>query len=72
MSWIHWQDQSERLHDELTHAAPVEAMCDPVFRLVRVWVHSLVDMEDFGIIMRIAATVVDMHVSPQRRAYQIA
>jgi hypothetical protein len=55
-----------------THAAPVEAVCDPVLELVGVWDSFLVNMQDFGIVMVITTTVVNMHVSPHRRAYKIA
>jgi len=49
----------------------MKAMCDPIFRPIGVWDHSLVDMLCFRIIAGLAATVVDMHVSPHRCAYQV-
>jgi hypothetical protein len=39
-------------------------MCDPIFRLVGVRGHSLMYVLRFQIIAGVAATVVDMHVSP--------
>jgi len=59
-------------HDELTHATPVKTMCDPVFRLVGVWNHPLVDVFSFGIIAWVTTAVVNMHVPPHGRAHQIA
>ena len=50
----------------------MKTMGNPIFRVIRVRGHSLVDVLCLRIIARISATVVDMHVSLHRSAYEVA
>jgi hypothetical protein len=65
-------DQVGHPHDELTHATPVKTMRDPIFRLVGVRNHPLVDVLCLGVVAGITPTVVDMNMPPHGRAHQIA
>ena len=39
--WTWYKKSQEEERSELTHAAPVKLVCNPVLRLVRVWDQSL-------------------------------